>query len=201
MTTDPVVLAPIVEGHGEVEAVPVLLRRLVPIIDPTRRAEVKRPIRVSRDKFLKPEELERHVDLAMRRCGHSGAVLVVLDADDDCPARRGPEVLARARAVNPDVFVSVVFAMREFEGWFIAAANSLRGRRGLPDDLRTPVDPETIRDAKSWIQSRRTDRYAYSPTSDQPALAALFDVEKARSNAPSFDKLWRDLERFLHVAA
>jgi hypothetical protein len=34
----------------------------------------------------------------------------------------------------------------------------------------------------------------YSPTTDQAAFAATFDMSLARQNAPSFDKLWREFE-------
>jgi hypothetical protein len=44
--TNPFTVAAIVEGHGKVEALPVLLRRLVMAIDPNRYADVRKPIRV-----------------------------------------------------------------------------------------------------------------------------------------------------------
>ena len=37
---------------------------------------------------------------------------------------------------------------------------------------------------------------SYSETTDQPALAALFDIEQARQ-ADSFDKCYRDIVRLL----
>lgn len=192
-----VVLAPIVEGHGEVEAVPLLLRRLVHRIDPACTIDVRRPIRVPRDKLLKEIELRRYVELASRSAGPGGAVILLLDADDDCPAELGPELLARASAVSGGTPLAVIVAMREFEGWFLATATSLRNKRGLPGDLEPPPDPENIRDAKGWLQSRRTDGFAYSPSTDQPALTAQMDLDQARARSESFDKLWRDVERLL----
>ena len=45
--------------------------------------------------------------------------------------------------------VSFVFlAKKEFEAWFLAAAESLRGQQGLPLDLTSPHYPENIRGAK-----------------------------------------------------
>ena len=49
----------IVEGHGEVEAVPILLRRIVEAVAPNANVEVVPPIRVDRYKVVKPTELER----------------------------------------------------------------------------------------------------------------------------------------------
>ncbi len=79
-------LACIVEGHGEVQAVPVLLRRLASALDPTLPLQVEQPIRITKSKLLQARELERAVELAARKVGGAGAILILLDGDDDCPA-------------------------------------------------------------------------------------------------------------------
>lgn len=190
-------IASVVEGHGEREAVPILIRRLITERDPSLAVEPLRPIRVPRSKLVKPGELERAVQLAALRAGTGGAVLVVLDADDECPKTVAPELLARARSVVSDLPVALVLAKREFEAWFVAAADSLRGKRGLPPDLESPADPEAIRGAKEWLASRMARGQRYSETLDQPALAALFDLQSARQRCPSFRKFCRDLDRLL----
>lgn len=191
-------VASIVEGHGDGAALPVLLRRLVLLIDPTRVVAARRPIRASRSRLVRDGELERMVELAARQVkGEAGALLVLVDADDDCAAALGPELLRRAVRARPDMASASVVAVREFEAWFLASAPSLAGRRGLPPTLQPPADPEAIRDAKGWLQERRVDGLAYSPTIDQPALAAVFDLHSARAGAPSFDKLWREVENLL----
>lgn len=190
-------LVPVVEGQGEVQALPVLLRRLVTAIDPQTAVTVAKPLRVSRGSLLKVGELERYVELAARSAEGEGRVLVLVDADDDCAAELGPQLLARAQERRPGHPISVVVAVKEFEAWFLAAAASLAGRRGLPPDLTPPPQPEGIRDAKGWLQGQRIDGLAYSPTVDQPALAATLDLDLARANSPSFDKLWRETERLL----
>jgi uncharacterized protein DUF4276 len=191
-------VASIVEGHGECSALPVLLRRMVLDLDPTRRIEVKRPIRMPRSLATKNGELERRVELAARRVkDEGGAVLVLLDGDDDCAATLGPELHRRVMSQRSDIPSAVVLAVREFEAWYLASARSLVGRRGLPIDIQPPDDPEAVRDAKGWLQDRRTGGLAYSPTIDQPALADVFDMALARSGSPSFDKLWREIERLL----
>lgn len=195
------VVVPIVEGHGEVEAVPVLLRRVAGRLDPNRSVEVRRPIRVNRGTLVKQPELSRYVDLAGRMHGGLGATLVLVDADDDCAATMGPELQSWARAARPDVAVAVVLAVHEYEGWFLASASSIAGHRGLPADLAAPDEPESVRDAKGWLQRRRTDGLAYAPTVDQPALSARFDIDAARAMAPSFDKLCRELRRLMEATA
>ena len=182
----------IVEGHGEVEAVPVVVRRIAERESPLDIVQILRPIRISKDRLVKARGLERAVELAARITGHPGGVLVVLDSDDDCPAEQGPALLARAVEVRSDRPIAVVLAKREFEGWLLAAAESLRGERGLPDNLQPPADPEVIRGAKEWLTGRMTAGRVYSPTLDQPALSARFDLDLARERSESFDKFYRD---------
>jgi hypothetical protein len=148
--------------------------------------------------MLKSSELERYVQLAARSVAPSGALLVLLDGDDDCPVTLAADLLRRVEAERSDLPSGVVVACREFEAWFLAAAPSLAGRRGLPEPLEAPPSPEAVRGAKEWIQARRLDGFAYSPATDQPALAAEMDLSLARSGARSFDKLWREIERLIH---
>nr|VFJ77764.1 MAG: protein of unknown function (DUF4276) [Candidatus Kentron sp. FW] len=122
----------IVEGEGEVNAFPVLLRRLGEWLSPQCSVQVERPIRVPRDRFLKrKEEFRRFLWLAAAKSGDIGWIIILLDADDDCPARLGPEILERASVIVPHRQVSVILADREFEAWFLAAAPSLNGKRGF----------------------------------------------------------------------
>ena len=191
-------VVPIVEGDGEVQAVPVLLRRLCQWLTPESSVDYGRPIRVHRDRFLKKNaEFRRMLLLAAAKAGDTGWVLVLLDADDDCPVTLAFDIAERARAVLPHRPVSVVCANREFEAWFLASAESLDGRRGLtlvPRDV--PADPDAIRGAKEWLSRRITDG-RYRETTDQPAFAATMDLEAARSRSRSFKKLCSDWSAFV----
>ncbi len=75
------------EGYGELEAVPLLVRRLLP------EATTTKPFRLTKSNISKPGELERAVRGAFLSNGSNGPVLVVLDADDDCPATLGPQLI------------------------------------------------------------------------------------------------------------
>ena len=150
---------------------------------------------------MRPGELERAVKLAGMRMAETqpraGGVLVLIDADDDCAARLGPELLERARSVGVAP-VEVVLAVTELEAWFLAALASLRGQRGVRTDARAPSDPESVRGAKEALRRQMTSGSAYSPPTDQPALVALMDLDAAGA-APSFDKLWRAVAGILSV--
>lgn len=190
----------VVEGHGEVESVPALVRRIGWSLDPPLHADAPPGIRVPKSRLIRPGELERVVILARKQVGGRGGVLIVLDADDDCPADMGPSL--RERAVGPagGLPVGVVVAKVEFEAWFLAAASSLAGKRGLAADLTSPGDPENVHDAKGWLKRHRIAAKGYSETLDQPAFTNLFDLDAARA-APSFDKCYRDVCRLLRHAS
>jgi hypothetical protein len=194
--TDPIIVVPVVEGFGEVESVPILVRRLAVHLEPELPLRVERPIRVPKSKLVRAGELERAVELAAFRITGVGSVLVLIDADDDCPATLGPSLVQRASNARPDVDVSVVVAKAEFEAWFLASTVSLRGRRGLSGEMTSPSDPEAIRGAKEWLRQHLPSGKRYSETLDQPALTSQFDLEQARS-ADSFDKCYREIRRIL----
>jgi hypothetical protein len=191
-------IAAIVEGYGECEAVPILIRRIAQTIDPGFVPIVFPPLRVPASRLMKQGEMERSIDFAARKLQGQGGILVVLDCDwdDGCPAMDGPALLKRALDVRGDLPVAVIFAKREFEAWFLAAAESLRGKHGLPSDLQSPAGPEDIRGAKEWLSDRMPHGRSYAETTDQPAFTAIFDMNMAR-RADSFDKCYRAVESML----
>ncbi|MCI0694609.1 DUF4276 family protein [candidate division KSB1 bacterium] len=190
------VLVPIVEGHSEVEAVPILLRRL---LFERGRYEVKiaRPLRVGRYKVVRSGELERAIDLARHRPEGCAAILLLLDADDDCPKELAPILLARAQNASAGLPIVVVLAKAEIEAWFLGSLESLRGARGLADTAVSPERPEEIRDAKGYLTRQMTAKRTYVEVDDQPAFAEKFDLQLARQRCPSFDKFVRDVEVLL----
>ncbi len=192
----PVRIIPIVEGHGECDAVPLLIRRIALDIDPGLVPEVLKPLRVPAAKLQKPDELDRTIQLAALKLRGSGGILILIDCDDDCPAAAGPALLERALQIRGDIPISVVLAKREYEAWFIAAAESLKSKRSLPDTLSSPADPESIRGAKEWLSRQMPTGVRYSETTDQAALTAAFDMQAAR-RVDSFDKCYREIFKML----
>lgn len=195
----PVTIAAIIEGHGEKDSLPKVLYKIArrhSIWD----LAVPTPFRVPRGRLTIAGGLEQAVGAEARRVPGAGGVLVLIDADDDCPAQLGPVLLARARTASAGKPVAVVLAKREFESWFVAAAPSLSSC-GFPEALDAPDDPESIRDAKGWLTDHRVDGHPYKPTVDQRLLASAFDIDLARKAAPSFDKFCREVESLLGMSA
>lgn len=190
-------IASIVEGEGEVAALPLLLRRLnawqpSPVGS---YANPVPPIRVRRDRFLnREEEFRRQLLLAAAKCGEDGWILVVLDADDDCPAEIAENILQRARQHIAHRRLSVILAKREFEAWFIAAAHSLHGHRNFYLSEDEEIDPEMPRDAKGWLRDHIANG-KYRETVDQPAFVSQIDLQQAFDNSRSFRKLCKEWSR------
>ena len=86
----------IVEGESEVVTVPLLIRRIAANLYPELPIVVPPPIRRPRNKVVKENELERAVEFVARQIGGQGAIFIILDSDEDCPAELGPALLRRA---------------------------------------------------------------------------------------------------------
>lgn len=183
-------IACIVEGHGEVTSLPLLIRRLAEWRSEAAWVDVERPIRVKRDRFLnRDEEFRRYLLLAAEKSGPEGWLLILLDADDDCPVELAKKIIERAYSLLPTHKISTVIANREYEAWFIASAASLNGSRGLLiDPIDLVHDPDLPRDAKGWIGERMKGN-TYGPTTDQPAFTQIMDLQIAHERSRSFRKL------------
>ena len=195
MTT--VTVAPIVEGHGEVSAVRTLLTRVAQEFAPACFVKVLQPIRVSKSKIISDSnELLRAIDLAALKLSESnknkGCVLLLLDADNDADCKLAPAMVQAALSNRGHIAFSCVIAVIEFETWLVAGAEDLSELLVAGYELSIPVDPEGQGIGKGWIEEF-FDGTKYSESVDQVRLTARFDVRRARSRCPSFDKLCREL--------
>ena len=151
-------VAPIVEGHGEVQAVPILLQRMLFEIRDDAFLRVNPALRVKAGSFLNDHDyFAKYLELAARKAKpHArGSVLILLDCDDDCPAKVGPELAARAAAVRGDVPIIVALAYREYETWFLAAANSQ-----MPHGYNEPNDQPGFTSAFSFGEAAAIPSFA-----------------------------------------
>jgi hypothetical protein len=142
--------------------------------------------------LVKAEEAERAVQLAAISSGRSGGVFVLVDADDDCAAQIGPHLLERARRAAGGVPVALSIACREYESWFLAAAECFQGFRGLPKDLAPkPRNSEEVRGAKEWLRKAALTG-SYRPGVDQVLFTRHLNLALARRSA-SFTRFEREV--------
>lgn len=181
------IIQPIVEGHGEVEAVPVLLRRLQAEMGQYG-FQVARPIRRKRSELISEEQVRRSVRLAMGTPDCAG-ILVIFDSDDECPATVGPAIQQWAQTEAGQIVCQVVLANREYEAWFIGAIESLRDFRGIRGDAMSHPSPETVRDCKGALEQRMIAGNSYAPSVDQAAFTAQLDFKVAHQTCRSFRRM------------
>ncbi len=198
-------VAPIIEGHGETDAVGVLLRRIAAeLLGIT--IEVVKPFRLPRGKLLpgrpgarrlNPHELSRALDTACISLKYSTPnarrlALLLCDADEDLACELAPQVLSVAGKVRSDLDLICVMARREYETWFIAASESLERYLLLrPGDALVAADPEAY--GEKWISDRFRGP-SYQKTVDQAKLTAAMDLALCERSS-SFAKLVRELRK------
>jgi hypothetical protein len=197
--TETIRVVAIVGGHGEVEAVPALVKKLS-------KAKVLHsdisPLRFKEDQFLKfGREFKRFCSIAAnkaRQLNPQGRVLIFLDADDQarCPATVAPMVAKLFSEEHSDVEVLVCMMKREFETMFIYAADSIAGSIDLPSNLVPPPEPDSIRGAKEWLTKQMPRGQSYSETSHQKTLVEVADIE-ALLRCPSVARIHRHFSAWL----
>jgi len=200
-------VAPVVEGETEVICIEPLLHRIWnEVLARSERLQVVAPVRGSRPKFVKADDAEladkiREAVITLhgksKRCPDRRLlVLIVFDADEDCPAQLAPAILQRAIAETSDS-IACVLPKRTLENWFVAGASTLAGIAGLPESLPQRLGCEDS-NGEAWLKAQirsQNPRRTYKKTVDAKELARKMDLPECRRNSPSFDKLCRELEK------
>ncbi len=178
----------IVEGKGEVAAIPSLCARILQHLGAEHWIVDQAPIRQPRGKLVdesvrspgrpcNAEGVRRAV--AMARARPADAVLVLCDADDDCPAIWGPDTVKHLVAPTRG---AAVMAQREYEAWLLLSYTEQQRKAARVRN------PELIRDAKGELRKLIP---GYLPTVHQLAATRSLDVSRVRASSDSFDKLVR----------
>lgn len=200
-------IVPVVEGQTEQGCVERLLQRVWhELLGQPERLQVVEPFRGHRDELVHPNGLvltdtvsRALVKLRSRAKRDAQArplVLILLDAEGDCPKALAPRLLEVARKALPaEVPVSCVLAKRMLENWIVAGASSLAGVNGLPDLLPARDQVEDRRGA-AWLETqlRSVNKgRKYRKTDDAEVFIRAMALQECRANSPSFDKFCREL--------
>jgi len=189
-------IVPIVEGPGEVEAAPLLLRRLCERKEYWN-IKVDRPINAHGiGNITKVNGLEGYLEVAARRNECNG-ILVLLDAEGDCSKEVAKNLAERAKQHSPHLSTVVVAAKHHYENWFLGSAETIAGKRGLKQNLELIDNPESIPDPKRWLTDRMVQGKAYRETLDQAPLSQAIDIELVRQRSRSFRRFEHALEQLL----
>lgn len=181
-------LLPIVEGHGDLEAVPNLIRRVlhevhqcfdIELLPAQRRGEwpkVKREF----DRYYLAARLE------------SAPILWVLDFDcDDCidPDLEREWALSRAKQVDSTGRLEMMFIVKEYESLFLWDKRPLEQAFGqLASPAVLPSDPESVRDAKGYVSTLLPKGRAYKPSTDQARVTSRLDLALLAQQSASYSR-------------
>lgn len=206
-------IASIVEGQTEQACLERLLQRAwAELLGQTERLQVLEPFHGPRDKLIhSPSDLSKTIEQSLQKLYAKAKrdpdarklLLVLLDAESDCPATLAPQLFKSAREIAPvDVSVSCVMPKRMLENWIVAGASTLGGINNLPNPL--PVrDQFEQRSGAAWLdeQLRSVNKTRkYKKVIDASEFISRMDLYECRANSPSFDKLCRELEKRVPAA-
>lgn len=170
----------VVEGPGDRNALPVLLRKHLHGEGEYRDVLGKPVATNGRDKALKVNGIEGFALAAALRPGCVG-VLVVLDGEGDCVADLGPSLLERVgNAVGKPVRIAL--ADCDFESWLFASAETLDLELVFSEDI---VGQGAIKEALKPAK--------YVKPTWQPRLTHRMEIGRAAQRS---DSLRRMLARF-----
>lgn len=190
-------IIPIVEGPGDVEAVLILIRKILEA-NQLWNWSVGKPKKAGSLTKLK-NNLRGFLEIARvdRDCG---GILILLDLDDGCPRTEALALAQAARQESLDVPTAIVLAHREYEAWLLASLPTIAGSYSLPPDLHFEGNVEDIRGAKEWLQKEMPPGKAYKETFHQAKLTAQIDLETAKQHSRSFRRLCHAVEELVHNA-
>lgn len=194
-------IVPVVEGDGEVTAVPALLGRLLRDMDHHDVHVASAKNAHGNGNLTKEGGIERFVALASveRDCG---AILVLLDAERECAKDLAHKLAQRVITKGTQFPVVIVCANRMYESWLLASIETIAGQKlgerpGLPSGLQPPNDVEAVRSAKGWLNRQFPPGRAYKETEDQEAMTRLIDFDLARQRSRSFRRLCHAIKQAL----
>ncbi|MBL8921277.1 MAG: DUF4276 family protein [Myxococcaceae bacterium] len=177
------------EGKGETTALPALTARILAQCGRVGWRVPRDAIRIPRGLLVDervPAPLRPARDdgfqkaLAVAQGQKASALVVLVDADDDCPASFGRSGLQFFR----NWAGRAVMAVREFETWLLLSFSPAElGAAGVRQ-------PERIRDAKKALQRLVP---GYLPTAHQRDLSRRIAIDELRQRSRSFDKYVRSV--------
>jgi hypothetical protein len=146
------------------------------------------------------KHLQKYLLYAKMRPGCS-AILVLLDADDDCPEALALDLAAQARSLNIPVPIAIVVANHKYEAWFLASLPTIKGSFNIPQSAQFTGNPEGVADPKHWLTEAMPNGRAYKETADQAPMTAAMDLNIAGTSCRSLRRMShaiRQLKQFTH---
>ena len=187
------------EGDGDAVALPLLMARI--IREKYNRNDIivaqgKSKVVKSNGRQQLERKLERFIGHAQKK-PECGAILILVDADTDCPVTLARQLSQRCAQISPICPIQIVCADRTFESWFIASLDTIKGWHGVSETAAFCGEVEKIANPKRWIGQQMPDGQAYKETTHQVSFSRLIDLDLVHRNSRSFRRLCHSLEQLL----
>lgn len=180
-------ILPIVEGDGDLKAVPLLLRNLLAfhglnetqVLPPHKRGELPK-VAAGFDNYFR---------MALKE---NAAIILVLDFDCDycdCPFLEAEKLYQHAQSIRINWPFKIAFLVKEFECLFLAETQAATNVLSLHPGTEFPNTPEIIRDAKGWLSKALPKGSTYKPTVHQAKITAHLNFDKLRETSSDFRHL------------
>lgn len=181
-------LLAIVEGPGDMQAAPVLIRRIaehhgynnIRVLPPHKRGDLPK-VKANFDNYFKMAIKEKAV------------IIWIIDFDCatcNCVAEEAEQLYKKAHDIYPDWPFKVAFMVKEFESLFLSEPEATRKvLKEIPKEKVFPENPENIRGAKEWLSKAMPSGFTYKETVHQVKLAAAVDLNNLRNSSASFRHL------------
>ena len=180
----------IVEGEGEEKAAPALINRL--LHDHFQRYDIftNTPKKAKgRNNLITFGGFEYYIDVCLKFDYHVDGILVLLDADDDCPVELAKDFYKRVQRMNIHIPIALVCAKREYEAWFLANIDALIQNGLLKSDVTYHTSKiEEKRDVKGWLSSNMPSG-KYKEVTDQLKMTRYIEFERTSDLSRSFRRL------------
>ncbi|MDX2077600.1 MAG: DUF4276 family protein [bacterium] len=190
----------IVEGYGEEDAFPNLMNRLLP--DHFQRYDIFTNIPKNakgRYQLTQVGGFEKYVNHCVR-IDKADGILVLLDADDDCPINLAKGFYMRVKQMNIQIPVSFVCAKCEYEAWFLASIDVLIQKGYLKEGASYPIDKiEEKRGVKEWLNANMPAGRRYRETIDQLKMTQCIKFKQTLALSRSFRRLEHAIAELLHA--
>ena len=191
-------IVPIVEGPGDAEALPLMLRRI--LHERLERYDVqvasgRQNVVTAGGRGQLKVNIEKFVRHAQRKPG-CDSILVLIDTDDECcPIDLAEELRSRAESAGVTRPLQVVCAHHAYEAWFLASLDTIRDHLDLVPQATLIAAPENQHSPKAWLSANMPRGRSYKPTSHQPALSQRVDLASAYDRSRSFRRLCHAVEQ------
>ena len=191
-------IVPIVEGPGDAEALPLMVRRI--LYERLERYDVqvasgRQNVVTAGGRGQLKVNIEKFVRHAQRKPG-CDSILVLIDTDDECcPVELAEELRSRAGSAGVTRPLQVVCAHHAYEAWFLASIDTIRDYLDLIPQATLMAAPKNQHSPKGWLSANMQNGRSYKPTSHQLALSQRVDLASAYDKSRSFRRLCHAVEQ------